>query len=77
MIIQEISRKMGLSLLPEEEKLKTRFEAVSATVNSASFKVINFVRFYIIRYLFKILILLLLLLLFSFLESFSYTYGRS
>ncbi|EEB13683.1 Nucleoporin p54, putative [Pediculus humanus corporis] len=38
MIIQEISRKMGLSLLPEEEKLKTRFEAVSATVNSASFK---------------------------------------
>lgn len=48
MIIQEISRKMGLSLLPEEEKLKTRFEAVSATVNSASFKVINFVRFYVL-----------------------------
>ncbi|KAK6632980.1 hypothetical protein RUM43_012723 [Polyplax serrata] len=37
-IIQEISRKMGLSLLPEEEKLKSRLEAVSAIVNSAPFK---------------------------------------
>ena len=41
MIIQEISRKMGLSLLPEEEKLKSRLESVSATVNSAPFKVIK------------------------------------
>ncbi|KAL0276640.1 UNVERIFIED_CONTAM: hypothetical protein PYX00_004170 [Menopon gallinae] len=38
MIVQEISRKMGLSLLPEEEKLKSRLESISATVNSTPFK---------------------------------------
>lgn len=30
---------MGLSLLPEEEKLKSRLESISATVNSTPFKV--------------------------------------
>lgn len=38
-ILQEKSRKMGMSLLPQEETLNSRLEALSATLNSNSFKV--------------------------------------
>jgi len=38
-VLQEKSRKMGTTLLPEEEALNSRLEALCASLESSSFKV--------------------------------------